>query len=252
MFSPARRVDLFGVQCNTDVPDSDGCRWTIAKLPGWDGGEINSQTVAPTGQHGRAVAAQFADGRVIVPRGRVFAPSQAAAWAAYNRIVSSMPGLGGEGDVVAYEESSARFLRCRMQSPPKIDAPAGGNFEFELTLIAEYPFKRALTPVEVTIAAGTSETFTAAGNFAAEITVTSLEIGSMSLDAYGARLATSVSLPAGSVMDSLDRTIVNDIGENRYQFIQRNSQWLAVQPGSNTFANTGTADVVLSYYPTYA
>jgi len=246
------RVDLCGVTTSTGVATADGAEWLVSdEIEGWDAPTQRSSLGEPTALNGVRLVGPLHGGRELIVRGEVFADSREEAWAAYYRATGAMPGLQGEGDLVVYEDV-VKWLRVRQAGPPLVTSPVGGFFTFELHLLAEYPYKRALDPIEVEIDAGTTGTVTNPGNAAAEIIVTSQAVGSMSLEAYGARLATSVSLPAGSVMDSLTRTIVNDIGENRYPFIQRNSQWLAAPPGDTPFANTGTAPVIVTIYPTYA
>jgi hypothetical protein len=242
--------DLFGTSANTDTPDANGCTWTVASSEGWDAPDQRTEFTSPTSQHGVYGSNRYADGRPVIIRGLVFAPTQEAAWLAYDRITSGMPGLMDSGDIVSYEPVP-KMLTVHQAGPPRVSKPADGRLRFELALIAEYPWKRALSAVTVPVAAGDSETFTPAGTFAAEVIVTTTSTGTVDFGAGGLTLRAS-SVASGTVFDSLERTVTSAGGADLFGSTLPGIQWPAVAVGSNTFVNNGTADVELSYFPTYA
>lgn len=241
------RVDLFGTQCNNDVEDSDGCVWSVENIAGWAAPDQRTRFDDITAAHGSFGTAFFASGRTLVVEGSVEAPSQTAAWAAYGRLTSSMPGITGSGDVVVYEPTP-KALTVVQSGPPRADAPINGVFSFQLTLLAEYPWKRALTASTVDVTAGT---FTHSGTFPAEFTFTTTSSGTVVLSAGGLTLS-AASVPSGTVFDSLNHSVTGPGGEDLYGVIEFGAEWPAVDVGSNDWVSSGTADGELSFYPTYA
>lgn len=251
--------DLFGIPANSDVPDSDGCIWTVASSDGWDAPDQRTGFVSPTSLHGQLATNQYADGRPVVMEGLILAPNEAAAWAAYDRVGSSMPGLLGEGDITAYEPVP-KFLTVVQDAPPRVSKPASLDpsgrisMRYRLTLRAEYPWKRAVTAEDpVAINAGATVPFTGGGNWPAEIVVTTTSSGTVNLTASGLSLTAS-TVPSGTVFDSMPGafSVTGPSSEDLFSAMLPGFQWPAVVPGSNSFVNSGTANLVLSYYPTYA
>lgn len=247
---------LFGVNANTNTNDADGCIWTVASSDGWDSPDQRTQFDSPTGRHGQYVSNMYADGRGVVIKGMVFAPSDNAAWAAYDRITSSMPGIAGRGDIVA-QEPTPKSLTVVQAAPPRASKPAGRQLTYWLSLRAEYPWKRALTPVTQAVSAGSSPTFSAAGTFPAEIEVTLTSAGTVDLTLNGQRLRFG-SLPSGAVLTSgpgftnPKRTARSSTGSNLFGLIVQPMQWPAIVPGSNSAHQAGTANLDIKYFPTYA
>lgn len=251
------RWDLFGTSANTATADANGCRWTVASSDGWDAPDQRTQFASPSGRHGQYGFNRFADGRPVVIKGLVFAPSQDAAWLAYDKITSAMPGLTGSGVITAYEPVP-KSLTVSQAGPPRVSKPAeNGIITYWLTLVAEYPWKRATTPVTFTISPGATAMFTDAGTFAAEIQVTTTSAGTVQLSASGQTLRTS-TLPSGSVLTSgpgftnPERTVRGPSGADLFSATLSPMQWPAVSPGDNSFVNSGTANLSVTYYPTYA
>src|SRR5690349_12653034 len=165
------RWDLFGIPANSDSTDADGCSWTVASSDGWDAPDQRTQFTSPSGRDGQIVSSMYAEGRQVQIKGLIFAPTDEAAWRAYDRVTSSMPGLRGVGDVVAYEPVP-KSLRVVQAGPPRVSKPLGRQLTYWLTLTAEYPWKRALTASTVTVGAGSTVSHTASGSFPAAIEVT--------------------------------------------------------------------------------
>jgi hypothetical protein len=252
------RWDLFGIPANDDTAtDPDGCSWTVASSDGWDAPDQRTSLGALTGRDGQRVSNMYADGRPVVIKGRIFAPDDAAAWAAYDRATSTMPGLRGVGEIVAYEPVP-KSLSVIQAGPPRVSKPTGGNLVYWLTLVAEYPWKRALTATTVTVGAGATVSHTATGSAdGAEIEVTLTSGGTVDLTIAGLRLRWG-SLPSGAILtsgpgfDNPKRTVLGPDGANLYGLIVQPMQWPAIVPGSNSIHQAGTANLSIRYFPTYA
>ena len=125
-------------------------------------------------------------------------------------------------------------------------------FRYDIEVTALHPFKRALSPV--TVAPGA---FTAAGTVPAEIEVTTTSSGTVHVEQGGLAIKAG-TVPAGTVFTSgpgftnLPRSVVGPSGEDLYSLTLPGTQWPAVVPGANSFLSLGTADVEITYYPTYA
>ena len=250
------RWSLFGIPANSDTTDADGCSWTVASSDGWDAPDQRTQFDSPTGRDGQRASNMYAEGRSVVIKGLIFAPTDEAAWKAYDRATSTMPGLRGVGDIVAYEPTP-KSLTVVQAGPPRVSKPAGRQLTYWLTLTAEYPWKRALTATTVTVAAGATVSHTAAGTFPAEIEVTLTSGGTVDLTIAGLRLRTG-SLPSGAVLTSgpgfsrPKRTIRSSSGGNLFGSIVQPMQWPAMVPGANSIHQAGTAGLSIRYFPTYA
>jgi len=248
--------DLFGISANTDVASVDGCKWTVASSDGWDAPDQRTQFTSPTGRDGQRVSSMYADGRPVVIKGLIFAPTDDAAWAAYDRVTSSLPGLRGVGTITAYEPVP-KSLTVVQSAPPRVSKPAGRTLTYWLSLTAEYPWKRALSATTVTVGAGATVSHTAAGTFPAEIEVTCTTTGTVDLTIAGLRLRTG-SLNAGSKLTSgpgftnPKRTILSSTGVNLFGLIVQPMQWPAMVPGVNSIHQAGTANLSIRYFPTFA
>lgn len=248
--------DLFGIPANAATTDPDGCTWTVASSDGWDSPDQRTRLDSPTGRDGQYASNLYADGRTVVIKGLIFAPDDAAAWAAYDRATSAMPGLRGVGDIVAYEPVP-KSLTVVQAGPPRVTKPAGRRLTYWLTLTAEYPWKRALTATTVTVAAGATVSHTAAGTFPAEIEVTCTTTGTVDLTIGGLRLRTGtlnagVKLTSGPGFTNPKRTIISSTGVNVFGLIVQPMQWPAMSPEANSIHQAGTANLSIRYFPTYA
>ena len=242
--------DLFGTPANSTVPDADGNVWTVASSEGWDAPDQRTQLMSPTGLHGQRILNPYAEGRSVVLEGLVLAPSEAAAWKAYDRLTSAMPGLGGSGDIVAYEPVP-KSLTVVQAGPPRVSKPLGGTISYRLTLLAEYPWKRALSQGTEAIAAGGTGVLTATGTFPAAFEVTLTSGGTVDL-VIGTRHFTTTALPSGAVIDMGARTITAADGSSLYGAKTAASEWLALPPGTTTIEQDGTAALDLTWHDTYA
>jgi hypothetical protein len=249
--------DLFdSVTANTDEPSADGCIWTVASSDGWDAPDQRTRFDSLSGRDGQYVSNMYADGRPVVIKGLIKAPDDGAAWAAYDRVTSSMPGLRGVGDIVAHEPVP-KSLTVVQAGPPRVTKPAGRLLTYWLTLSAEYPWKRALSTTTVTVGAGATVSHTGVGTFPAEIEVTCTTTGTVDLTIAGLRLRTGslnagVKLTSGPGFTNPKRTIISSTGVNLFGLIVQPMQWPAISPGVNSIHQAGSADLSIRYFPTYA
>ena len=249
------RVDLFGIQCNNRVPDVNGCVWTVNELDGWESPEQESPTTLVTGRSGVVGLGDRHGGRALVARGSVRAPSDAAAWAAYNLVIGSMPGLGGQGPVVVYEPVPKMLPTVRQADKPFAKKPRSRYFKFELTLVAHDPYKVAFSPTTVSVAAGATVSLTHNGTAPAFVTVTSTGSGTVRVrqNSSGQVLRTRASVASGTVFDPASRTVRSAGGVSLYGVMDSPSEWLSVPRTSSTsFTNQGTAPVDLTIFDTFA
>lgn len=250
------QVDVCGVVTSTLEPTADGATWLVTgEIGGWDAPDQRGATAEPTGVAGVKQLGVEYGGRLLEVPIECEADTREAIRAAWYRATGRMPGLRRYGTLVVHEDVP-KWLRVTQGSKPIIPAPVNGSFEGSLFLLAEYPLKRALEPVTVTIPAGETVEFIAEGTEAAEVVVTLKEPGLIGLtDDTGAFMGTRLALGTGDVMASMTddgrrRQIETAAGASRFDAIAYLSQWLAVQPGANAWTNTG-ADVDVTYYPTF-
>lgn len=252
------QVDLGAKSFGTGVRDVNGSLWRMAIPGGWDAAIFHSEDGTPTARNGAFETESLNGERLLTCPGVVRCTSEAIAWDVYNSIPTLSP-IGTDIDLVVHEPGSNKGLRVRQAMKPDIRRPEGNVVFFDLTLKALYPFKRATTPVVVTINAGATSAFTHAGTFPAEMEVRTTGTGTVTLKSYGAIFGTgSTSVPSGSIFTSgfgftnLERTAVGPSGENLYNSLIPTNHWLAVVAGANSIQNTGTAPVQITYYPTWA
>lgn len=251
------RVDICGVTTSV-VADGvlevseDGAQWLVSgEIEGWDAPAQRGSVSDPTGLSGVVQAGAYHGGRQLIVRGEVWADTREDAWAAYYRATGGMPGLGQYGDLIVYEDVP-KMLRVTQGAPPIVTSPVGGFFTFELTLLAEYPYKTTTADeAPVTILAGDDVTFTGGGNWPAEIVVTTTSSGTVDLEAGGLAL-TSSTVPSGTVFDSRDFTVTGPGGEDLFDALIPGFQWPAVIPASNTYVQSGTANLALVRRKTFS
>ena len=230
-----------------------GGRSKVLDMEGWLSATNTRSRGRNTGGHGSWSSRGWRAEKPIVIPGQVVYPS--AAVAADER--RTMLNLGGFGEALLVVTDSLGTIG-QLVEVDDVDVPPVTDrllrFTFELT--ATDPFARSMTPVTVAVAAGATVPFTGAGKSVAEIEVTTTSAGTVVLSAGGLTLRTS-ALPSGAVLTSgrgftnPKRTVRGPGGEDLFSATLAPMQWPAVVPGANSFVNTGSADVDVTYYPTY-
>ena len=251
--SDAMRWNLFGVECNTDERDADGCIWTVSSSTGWLSPTIVSQRDAVSVRPGSTLTREIHGERTLEISGWVFGLTQAGAEAAWNRL-PVMPGVGASGVVTRYEVTP-KSLRVRMDQPPLANPPAGGSFAYQLSLVALDPYKTALTPKTVSVAAGATVTLTNAGTATAYLTATASGSGTVRLrqNASGQVLRSRASVSSGTVFDSGLRQVRSSGGVVLSGMVDNPSEWLSIpRLASTSVTNQGTAPLSVTFYDSYA
>lgn len=230
-----------------------GGRAKVLDIDGWLAASNTRSRSRRTGGHGSWSSRGWRAEKPIVIEGQITYPSSALA--AEER--RAMLALGGYGETVLVVTDALGTLG-QLVEVDDVDIPPVHDrmirFTYELT--ATDPFARSTTPATVAVAAGATVPHTADGKAAAEIEVTTTTAGTVVLSIAGLTIRTS-ELPAGTVLTSgpgftnPERTVVGPAGENLYTATLAPMQWPAMSPGSNELVSTGTADVDVTYYPTY-
>lgn len=249
----AVRVDLFGIICNTGVPDGSGVQWNVASVDGWSSPRVRQSIDYPTGRAGAIATFEQYGERVLRVSGDIVAPDQATAWAVYETL-SALPGVGGSGPVAVYE-ATPKQVTVRQADQPELTDPVGGCLDFLLSLVAVEPFKRALSPTTASIAAGGSVSVTNNGTAPAFVSVTATSAGTVRVrqNSSGQVLRTRASVASGTVFDAVARTVKTAGGVAVYGVMDSPSEWLSIPRGSTvTLANQGSASVSVSFFDTYA
>lgn len=194
------------------------------------------------------------DERVIAIDGVVDQTSHAAAIAIRNELANLRPRT--LYTITADDGVDVRWVQARVTKGAVFEWVTDVMFRYSIELTAPYPHKRAVDPVVESIAAGTSPSLTNDGSVAAEVEITTTSSGTVVLTAAGLTLETT-TLPSGTVLTSgpgfaNDKwSVVGPSGEDLFSAMVPGYQWPAVSPGSGVWASTGTANVDVTYYPTY-
>lgn len=245
------QIDLGDIECNTGTP-VDGVLWTCGWPEGWDSAEQEGGSLKPTGRDGGAGLANWWKARQLVVNGRCKASTEAQAWAAFNLVVSGLPGIRGEMDVVVHE-TTAKGLTVVQHGNPRANPrgiTADRSFTWQLSLRADNPNKTALTATTTSLAASASATLTNNGTTAAYPVITTTSSGTVDL-VIGGRHFTTASVVSGVVIDMWARTLVDGSGDPIYAAKTPESEWLALPVGGTSVTNSGTAALSISFYDTY-
>lgn len=251
------QIDLGAKSFGTGVRDGSGSLWRMGIPDGWDAATFRNSDGDPTGREGAFETEALDGARMLTCSGAVRCVSEAIAWDVYNYLPTLAPN-GSDIDLVVHEPAGNKSLKVRQAARPDVRRPQGNVVFFDLALKALYPHKRSTSSVVVTIAAGATASFTHSGTFPAEMEVRTTSTGTVTLTSYGAIQGTgATSVPSGSIFTSgfgftnLPRTAVGPTGLNLYNSLIPTNHWLAVLAGANSIQNTGSANVQVTYYPTW-
>lgn len=250
-------ISYAGVNFNTGGPDADGCVWTMRVPEGWGSRPIQLDISEPTVAPGGDQAANRRRPWPLLARWSVRAPSDDAAWAAYERS-QNMPGDGLDRvATLVVREQWAQVI----QSACAVDEPRGNLLvTAEVELLALYPFKRGIVERTETLTAGQTKTLTNAGTRAAPLTITTTGSGSVKVrqNASGQILQTrsGVTVATGTVFDCYAQEVTTSGGLETFP-MGSPSEWLALPggtvdtPQNTSVTNQGTAPLDLSWFDTY-
>lgn len=244
-------ISIFDLDCNTDTPDANGVTWSCT-MDGWSNSDIQSGSLDPTGRHGLSLLQQWRRGKPMQFTGLAKAASESDAWDGYYAF-AAMFDVNTDGDVVA-QEPTPKQIRARISASPLISTPRGTGqswtMRWDVQLVAEFPYKTALTPTTTPLAASASTTLTNNGTAAAYPVVTTTSIGTVDL-VIGGRHFTTASVASGVVIDMWARTLVDGSGDPVYAAKTPESEWLSLPRGGTSVTNAGTAALSIAHYHTY-
>jgi hypothetical protein len=248
------RVDLFGIQCNTDVPDVNGCVWNVAGIDGWGSPEVASIRQRPSGRFGTVLLDEAYGERVLGISGWVDAPDQEMAWVALEQL-AVMPGVGASGTVTVHQANGARSVLVRQAEQPRTPEDiVGRSVDFLLTVVALQPYKTGAAKT-VSVAAGASVTLTNDGTATAYLSATATGSGTVKLrqDVSGQVLRSRASVSSGTVFDSGLRQVRSSGGVVLAGVVDNPSEWLSIpRLASTSVTNQGTAPLSVTFYDSYA
>lgn len=228
----------------------------VPRLAGWDDGP-NVRTTMPDrlledGSWDDDAAA--VDKRVVSIDGFVEAATHAAAIAIRDELAALR--VRTVYTVTVDDGVNERWVHAKVTKSATFDWVNDVTFTYAIELTAPDPHKRGMDAVTVAITAGTSPNLTNAGTEAAEVQITTTSTGTVILTAAGLTLETT-SLPSGTVLTSgrgfagAEWSVVGPTGTDLFSALVPGYQWPAVEPGTNPWASTGTANTSVTYYPTY-
>ena len=230
------RVDLGGIEFNSDVVDANGTRWLMTELEGWDAMPIRQTLLDPTGQHGSVMGSATYGPRGLVIKGLAKTVSEAMFWIAYNQI-SSLVVPFAPRDMIVYETVSKQVGVVDGGNVRKLIS--AGTVAFEIPLLA-------LDPLKYNVIEHTSAlpgTINNAGNIETYPVITLTDGGNYTITntTQGAGASIVVTgAPAGSVLDMRRRTLTL-AGVDYYAAVQPQSVWWALLPDNNIITKTGGA-----------
>jgi hypothetical protein len=251
-------IDFAGVHFNTGEPDADDCHWSMRIPKGWASPVQQVDVVEPTSAPGGDQAVNRARPRPLVARWIVRAPSDVAAWAAYERC-QVMPGFGLDHlATLVVHTPTPQWLQV-IQTAIDVTEPRDNRIvTAEVDLLATYPYRRGVDERTETLAPGQTKNLENAGRESASLTVTTTGAGTVKLrqNASGQLMQTRSSVATGTVLDSRLQSVVTAAGLEIFP-MGSPSEWLSLPAGtldaasSTSVTNQGTAPVTLSWFDTY-
>lgn len=241
------KVVLGGIEMSTGVPDENGALWYVTEWDGWDSPGLRQSFLDPSGQHGQVVTEALLSSRSVTLTGVCKAPSEAAFWASYNRLLAATAGLGVEFDLVVSEDVDKRLGVVR-GGPVRNKIVGLGSFEWEVSLIAPDPLKYAVAEKSFPVSAGGSLDLVNAGTFTTFPIITA--VGAVSVENFTSGLTMTTgsnTVPPYTQFDTRRRTVYSGT-INNYGKIAPNNVWWGLLPGTNEIRNHGASAVDVTYH----
>lgn len=245
----AIRVDLGSQAFNTQVADANGSLYYVTEIDGWDSPAQRQSFQGPASRHGSVILESLLDQRAVTLKGIVKATSETAFWISYNYMLGLVNNLYAPILLKMLENPTTKRLSVIRGGAVRQTFVGVGSFEFEIPLIAIDPLKYNDTATTTALAAAGTVALTNTGTFGTYPVVTLTAAGTVVLNntTYAQTLTTGTdSLPSGTVVDFSARTVLSG-SSNLYTTLDAGSVFWALQPGSNTITNTGTAPVSVTY-----
>lgn len=231
--------------------DGDGNTWLTTEMTGWESIPSRASNLDYSMRHGGVVANPTYGPKAIGLTGVCKSPTSAAFWLGYNKLLGVVSSLKVGVNLVVTEDVDKTVVVVRGAEPRFRIHP--GHFEWELSLTAYDPLKYG---VALTTAAGAGATvsLTNTGNIESpNVIVTTTGAGKVAVRnaGTGVRLASSVAMSSGTVIDQRARTAYLG-AENRYFQLASTSLWWGLAPGANSIVNEGDAPLSITYRPAWA
>jgi hypothetical protein len=244
-------ITLAGIRMD-DTPDADGVRWRVFSVDGWDSAAVRIDTGDRTGRHGGYGSAPLWAARTLVVSGRAHCPDMATAFRVREVVAARLSCMTPESLVVHESVPKSLTVVCGGQprSSSPIDAPPY-RVTWQVTLRADDPFKRVLTPTVTPLGAHSSAFIASAGTVAADLLVTVTTAGAVALSAGGQTFYAS-ALPVGAVIDTGAGTVRSAAGDDLFATVGAFSDWPALPPVGGTVAQAGTAGLSIVHHDTFS
>lgn len=229
------------------TPDADGISWFVEDVAGWDSAPVRFEDGDLTARHGGYDSARLYAARQLTVPGWAECRDLAAAFAVRDRVHLLMTGS------LVVHEPVPKSVVVVSGGSPRSSLPMEGPrpmVTFQIPLVAQDPFKRAVTATDVPIAAGQTVTVESPGTAAAELLVRLTSAGTLDLTAGGLRLATS-ALPSGALVDVAGPSITGPDGADLSTAVTRYG-FPALPAGGGDVTQAGTANVIVTFHDTYA
>ena len=243
-------VTFAGILMDGATPDDEGVIWGVqSPIDGWDAAPVRVSDEDQTGRHGTFGPARLYGARPLVLSGDAQSPDLATAFRVRDRVAAYF----GSGSLVVREPvpKSLEVVQggIARSSEPMNRAPFW--IDWQVSLVARDPFKRALSSTTIAVPAGATVAIPSDGTAAADLRATVTSAGTVQLTAGGLTLTTS-SLPVGAVIDTASCTVTGPDGADLYGAVAHASQWPALPAGGGPVKQAGTAALDITYRDTYA
>lgn len=234
----------------TGEPDSQGVRWGVEDVAGWDSPPLRIDDGDLTGRHGGFGSSRLYAARPVTVTGWADCPDMAAAFAVRDRLHAMMAGT------LTVHESVPKSLSVVSGGPPRSSWPmdsAAPFVKFQIPLIAHDPFKRALTASTKVIGAASFGSITNTGNVPADLRITTTSPGRLVVSVGGyPPFITSWDVPVGTIVDSASTSITGPDGADLFHLVSMPPMWPVLPLGTTTVQQVGTAAISVEHFATYA
>lgn len=123
-------------------PDSDGDRFTIGEISGWEGGGVEQTMLERPLSDGAIVGRGRRTSRAIVLSGHASSNSLTGMWRARRKLAAACDALVTSSGTLSVDEGSATYaLTVRLADAPDTRQAGPYAVEFSINLVAANPVK---------------------------------------------------------------------------------------------------------------
>lgn len=256
-----------------NVGDASNAKWYLTNLEGWDGTPpVRNGMMSKSLVSGGAYLPQFYEPRPVTLTIQCLAGNGINAEVA-KAVFRNLHAYALNSDIKFQQievfdgDTTAIFQYGRAGGEMKIDPPNGtGAFQLTFPIIFSNPGKYQ---VIVGGGGGGAPGFSPAGGSPPSgytwddvanagtawsypvVTLTGAGAVDIANITFGGRVKTSGSLPSGTVIDFLSRTIIGPDGTNYYNLIHSSTVWWALPPSSTSVVQMGEADMEIAFFDSY-